>query len=48
MPDQLSTVKNFSVGHGIYEYLPASFSVTTRNSGNIFLAPEGDILRKQR
>jgi len=37
------TVKNFSASHGLYEYLPASFSVKTYNTGNVFMAPQGEI-----
>jgi hypothetical protein len=37
------TVSNFSTNHGLYEYLPASFSITSHNTGNVFLAPTGDI-----
>jgi hypothetical protein len=36
-------VSNFSVTKHVYEYLPAHFSVTLRNGGNIYLAPSGDI-----
>lgn len=39
---QLS-VSSFSANHGLYEYLPATFNITVRNTGNIFLAPQGDI-----
>jgi hypothetical protein len=37
------TVSNFSSSHGLYEYLPARFTVTAHNQGNVFLAPAGDI-----
>lgn len=36
-------VSNFSADHGLYEYLPASFTITAHNTGNVFLAPAGDI-----
>lgn len=36
-------VSNFSSDHGLYEYLPASFKITASNTGNVFLAPAGDI-----
>lgn len=36
-------VANFTVNKGLFEYLPANFSVNIRNNGNIFLAPNGDI-----
>lgn len=36
-------VSGFSSDHGLYEYLPASFKITASNTGNIFLAPAGDI-----
>jgi len=37
------TVTNFSSLHGLYEYLPATFNITAKNTGNIFLAPSGDV-----
>lgn len=37
------TVTNFSADKKLYEYLPANFSITIKNTGNIFLAPTGDI-----
>jgi hypothetical protein len=37
------SIANFSVSKRLYEYLPASFSVTIHNTGNIYLAPAGDI-----
>jgi hypothetical protein len=37
------TVDSFSTSHRLYEYLPATFSIGVRNTGNIFLAPQGDI-----
>lgn len=36
-------VASFGTTKGLYEYLPVTFNVTVRNSGNIFLAPIGDI-----
>jgi hypothetical protein len=33
----------FSVEHRLYEYLPAKFSVTLRNSGNTIVQPYGNI-----
>jgi hypothetical protein len=41
--DRQLTVSNFSATKKLYEYLPANFSVTVKNGGNIFLAPSGDI-----
>lgn len=37
------SVASFSISHHIFSYLPANFSVNIRNSGNIYLAPHGDI-----
>lgn len=37
------SVGSFSTSHGLYEYLPATFSITAHNPGNVFLAPAGDI-----
>lgn len=34
---------NFSTERGLYEYLPATFKVKVRNSGNIHIAPGGNI-----
>ncbi len=34
---------DFTASHGLYEYLPASFSVKLHNSGNIYIAPTGNI-----
>ncbi|MDB5169138.1 MAG: exported protein of unknown function [Candidatus Saccharibacteria bacterium] len=34
---------DFSSQHKLYEYLPASFNIRVRNSGNIYLAPTGNI-----
>ena len=36
-------ITNFSADKRLYEYLPANFSITVKNTGNIFLAPTGDI-----
>jgi hypothetical protein len=40
-------VTNFSVSQQLYEYLPASFSVTVHNSGNIYLPPQASIYISQ-
>jgi hypothetical protein len=37
------TIKSFSVSKKVYQYLPASFSVTVHNAGQIFTVPTGDI-----
>jgi hypothetical protein len=34
---------NFSTSHKLYEYLPTTFSIKLHNSGNIYLAPAGNI-----
>jgi hypothetical protein len=36
-------VTGFRSDKSVYQYLPASFSVTIRNTGNIFTVPQGDI-----
>jgi hypothetical protein len=36
-------IANFSVSKKVYEYLPATFTVSIHNSGNIYLAPFGNI-----
>jgi len=36
-------VTGFTTTKKLYEYLPATFNITTHNNGNIFLAPGGDI-----
>ena len=36
-------IASLSVGKRIYEYLPTTFTVSVRNTGNIFLAPAGNI-----
>lgn len=37
------SLASFSVSHKVYEYLPANFTVNVHNTGNIFLAPYGNI-----
>ena len=37
------SLSSFTATRKLYEYLPATFSVNVHNSGNIFLAPGGDI-----
>lgn len=34
---------SFEANHGLYEYLPTEFKIKVRNSGNIYLAPVGNI-----
>jgi hypothetical protein len=36
-------VQSYQVDKSSYQYLPVSFSVKVRNTGNIFTVPEGDI-----
>ncbi len=36
-------VSNFTSQKSIYEYLPATFTVSVQNAGNIYLAPQGDV-----
>jgi hypothetical protein len=36
-------VKTFAAQQGLYEFLPVTFNVVVKNSGNIHLIPEGDI-----
>src|ERR1019366_3569967 len=36
-------VQSFTANKHVFEYLPVNFSVTLHNSGNIYLAPSGDI-----
>jgi hypothetical protein len=36
-------VTNFAADKKLYEYLPVNFSITVKNTGNIFLPPVGDI-----
>lgn len=40
---KLVNLASFKATKGLYEYLPATFNVTLHNSGNIFLAPFGNI-----
>lgn len=39
---------SFSSTKGLYEYLPTTFEVKVRNTGNIFLSPSGNIFITQR
>ncbi len=39
---QLS-VTGFTSQKSIYEYLPATFTMTVKNTGNIYVAPQGDV-----
>jgi hypothetical protein len=36
-------IANFSVSKKLYEYLPVTFNIAIRNSGNIYLGPTGNI-----
>ena len=36
-------VASFTASKKVYEYLPATFNIDVRNSGNIYLPPSGDI-----
>jgi hypothetical protein len=36
-------ILNFTADHKLYEYLPATFSIRVRNTGNIYVAPAGNI-----
>ncbi len=36
-------ITSFTASKKLYEYLPVNFSINVHNSGNIFLAPGGDI-----
>jgi hypothetical protein len=38
-----SAITNFSANKHVYDYLPVTFSTTIRNTGNIYLAPQGDV-----
>jgi hypothetical protein len=40
---RLVNIANFNVSKKVYEYLPATFNVSVHNSGNIYLAPFGNI-----
>lgn len=37
------TVKNFTSAHKVYEFLPARFTITVHNSGNVHAVPFGDV-----
>jgi hypothetical protein len=37
------SVTSFSANHGVYEYLPTTFSEQVKNTGNVYLAPTGDV-----
>ena len=39
---------DFSVDHGVYEYLPVNFNIRVKNSGNIHLSPVGNIYIEHR
>lgn len=39
---ELSLV-SFETEHGLYEYLPVNFKIKIKNSGNIYVAPSGNI-----
>ena len=41
------TVTDFSVDKKMYEFLPATFSIKLRNSGNVHIAPRGNIFISQ-
>jgi hypothetical protein len=36
-------IVSFTSNHGLYEYLPTTFKVKLHNSGNIYIAPAGNI-----
>ena len=36
-------VTSFTASRKLYEYLPADFSITVKNAGNIFLPPSGNV-----
>lgn len=36
-------VSDFSTEHKVYEFLPANFTVTVKNTGNVHVVPAGDI-----
>jgi len=40
-------VASFSADHKFYEFLPTSFNIKVRNTGNVHLAPHGDIFIMQ-
>lgn len=37
------SIKHFSISQGIYEYLPAEFTITVQNTGNTIVQPYGNI-----
>ncbi|HVX24461.1 MAG TPA: hypothetical protein VG992_03930 [Candidatus Saccharimonadales bacterium] len=37
------SIASFTADHKLYEYLPANFSIRLHNSGNIYIAPAGNI-----
>ncbi|MDL2363063.1 MAG: hypothetical protein QFB86_01625 [Patescibacteria group bacterium] len=37
------SIDDFTANHKVYEYLPATFDVKVKNSGNIYIAPAGNI-----
>lgn len=41
-------VTSFSASKKIYNFLPATFTITIKNPGNIFIAPEGDVYISRR
>jgi hypothetical protein len=41
------TVTDFSVDKAMYEFLPATFSIKLRNTGNVHIAPRGNIFISQ-
>ena len=41
------TVANFSVDKKFYEFLPTTFSVTLKNTGNVHISPRGNIFISQ-
>lgn len=40
-------IEDFSVGQGLYEYLPTTFNLKVHNGGNIYTAPTGNIYISQ-
>jgi len=44
---QQLNVTKFSSVHKVYEYLPATFNVVVKNTGNIYTAPSGTIFIKK-
>ena len=41
-------LQQFSADKGLYEFLPATFAVKLRNTGNVHVAPRGNIFLSQR